>query len=637
MSKISKFDSFLIESKISELLLEGNLTASDKFLSRLSRINNNIANILYKSFKDKVYIDRDLAQNWIDVTDKEDVVTFLSDRNAARVGDNSAYTARGRNEVKIGRLARTILSDLKVKFTDKEIEEFVNLYKSSNVDTTKKFELVSGVIIKKYYLENNYAKDGGTLGGSCMRHDECQSYFKIYTKNPEQCQLLVYLDENGKVLGRALVWKISEAELYNKDLTKFTGNVEYFMDRVYVAKDSDVNKFIEYAKDNNWLYKYKMAADDRLGMIFKYNNDTLIGKIVIKLNRLHFRDYPYVDTLNFTDGDTKISNVGFYISDEDEDEDVDNGFIMNDTSGGREECSLCNGTGKEDTECIKCHGDGDVQCPECRGSGGTICSECEGDGDIKCRTCNGNGENECSVCSGEGHINCRDCSGDGDKECRTCRGEGNLGDCNDCKGEGEIECPTCKGEEVTCVTCKGEGSYTRKWGRGTRKVTCKDCDGMGKGSQGMKGEEGCKCPTCSAPVYNYGWIVDKWENKGVIECGKCEGNGRIECKDCYGDGTIKCKTCNGEGSKECKNCRWGFTECKDCEGNGNLGKCKNCKGKGTIGKCKTCKDGEGIIKCVACDGTGERPKGQKAGKCPDCSGLLDQLIDDIKSNSYRIP
>ena len=38
---ILKFDNFLLESKIAKLLLEGNLMASDKFLTRLSGINNN--------------------------------------------------------------------------------------------------------------------------------------------------------------------------------------------------------------------------------------------------------------------------------------------------------------------------------------------------------------------------------------------------------------------------------------------------------------------------------------------------------------------------------------------------------------------------------------------------------------------
>jgi hypothetical protein len=635
MSRLYKFHNFLLESKISELLLEGNLMASDKFLSRLNGLNNNIAQILFKSFKDKQYIDKDLSQNWIDITDKEDTVSFISDRNASRTTSDEIYSSRSRNEVKIGRLARAILGDLKINFTDKEIEDFVNLYKSSKVDNSKKFKLVSGLDIKKYYHEDNYGEHSGSLGGSCMRHQECQTYFKIYTRNPEQCQLLVYFDENDKVLGRALVWKISESELYTKDLNKFDKNVEYFMDRVYVARDSDVNKFIQYAKDNGWLYKYRMTADERLGMIFKYNDEIVYGKIIIKLNRLHFNRYPYVDTLSFTNGDNKISNVGFYISEDDD--DPDEGFMMVDTGGGNDKCSNCDGTGRENSEgndCFKCHGDGEVECPECKGGGETICGQCSGRGDIQCSTCHGDGEIECNICQGDRYINCRDCNGDGHKECRTCRGNGNLGDCPECKGDGDIECPECKGEEVTCKTCKGEGEYVRKWGRGTRRVTCKDCSGSGKGSSGEIGKEGCKCSTCS--YIKYGWHGRTWENRGIIPCKKCEGDGSIPCKDCDSQGEIRCSTCDGRGNKRCTDCSFGSKECESCEGRGITGKCKTCKGEGTLGKCKTCKDGEGQIKCETCNGSGKRPKGQKAAKCPECSGLLDELINDIKLNRFKV-
>lgn len=637
MSRLYKFHNFLLENKISELLLEGNLIASDKFLSRLQNINNNIAQTLYKSFKDKVYIDRDLAQNYIDITDKEDAVSFISDRNASRMGTDGIYSARGRNEVKIGRLARTILSDLKIKFTDKDIEEFVNLYKSSKVDTTKKFKLVSGLDIKKYYNENNYSILSGSLGGSCMRHEDCQSYFKIYTRNPEQCQLLVYFDENEKVLGRALIWKISECELYTKNTEPYKGdNPKFFMDRVYVSIDSDVNKFIEYANSNEWIYKNRMTADDKESLIFKYKGEILIGRIIVKLNRLHFSKYPYVDTLKFTDGDSRISNVGFYIE---PNEDDDEGFIMCDTDGGRDECSDCGGTGREDSNdnnCRKCHGDGEVDCSNCRGRGQTICTDCDGRGDINCNSCNGQGDIDCNRCDG-GYIECRSCNGHGDKRCETCRGEGNIGKCKDCDGECEIKCPTCKGEELTCKTCNGEGTYVRKWGRGTRRVTCKDCGGEGKSNKGENGQEGCKCPECSRPVFSWGYFRSStgWENRGTIVCKGCEGRGEIECEDCDGDGTIECKDCDGRGGSDCNHCDGsGTIDCKDCRGRGTIGECQTCDGEGTTGDCKLCDDG--TVKCSDCGGSGERPKGQKAELCFNCAGILKDLMTDIQKNRYTI-
>jgi hypothetical protein len=44
----------------------------------------------------------------------------------------------------------------------------------------------------------NYAYgDKGQLGSSCMRTTDCQKYFGIYQKNPEVCQLLVYVNKDN--------------------------------------------------------------------------------------------------------------------------------------------------------------------------------------------------------------------------------------------------------------------------------------------------------------------------------------------------------------------------------------------------------------------------------------------------------
>lgn len=638
---ILKFDNFLLESKIAKLLLEGNLMASDKFLTRLSGINNNhIAIDLLKAFSDKTFIDKDLPQNWVDITDKEDTVSFMADRGANKImhagGDPELiFTSKSRNEVKVGRFARAILTELGKTVSDKDIENFVNIYKSSKVDTSKKFELVSGPLIKKYYLYSNYSKNTGSLGGSCMRGSDCQRYFKIYTKNPEACQLLIYLDEQGKVLGRALVWKIFKKELYKTpDQTKFECESEYFMDRVYTANDSDVIKFINYAKEKGWIYKQKMTSDERLGLIFKYGDQIIFGKLIVKLHRLHFSKYPFVDTLSFSDGDSMISNVGFTI--DDDDDDADEGFIMCDTEGDHEPCSNCDGTGYDDddgTECKKCDGDGEVVCTICRGGGNIICTKCDGGGDIKCITCDGDGDVSCTDCNGEGDINCADCDGNGHKECNTCHGEGDMGECKACDGHSYVTCTDCKGEPITCTGCKGVGEIVRKWGKGTRRVKCPDCGGARKTTSGEIGKEGCRCKSCSI----IGWNRTTWTNRLEVSCKQCDGEGVILCKTCKDEddaGQIECRTCKGQGAKRCTKCNWGSIECKDCDGSGSKGECKDCKGSGKLGKCKTCKSGQ--VKCDVCNGTGDRPKGSDKELCPECAGLLDELKKDLSTNKYRI-
>lgn len=635
-SKLSKFDDFILESKAAILLLEGNLTASDRFLKRLLAIRQNpIADTLYKAFSDEKVIDKDLAQNWVDITDKEDVVTFMPDRAASRLDNDKSkiFSAKGRNEIKVGRLARAILTELGQLPVDKDIEVFVNTYKSANIDNSKKFELVSGPIIKKYYDGSSYVADKGTLGGSCMKGRDCQTYFKLYTKNPEYCQLLVYLDENGKVLGRALLWKLKSKELYDPNTqSPVDCPAEYFMDRVYVANDSDVIKFVNLAKERGYLYKYKMTYDNRDGMLFKFNDELIFGRIIVKLNRSTFRKYPFVDSLCFNDGDSRISNVGFTKDDEEDEE----GFIMNDTSGDSDECGECNGTGYDDdngTDCRICDGSGEIACGECKGSGNEICPKCY-HGEIQCTKCNGSGDYDCPKCNGRGEIDCKVCNGDGYKKCTVCKGEGNSGPCKKCDGDGDIKCPDCKGEEVTCRQCNGACKITRPWGKGTRVVNCPSCGGAGKGMSGDKGMDGCKCPTCAQSYWN-----NQWRNAGSITCRDCDGVCVCVCAACkdkegsHSPGEIECEECDGRGEYDCENdgCRYGTISCKTCGGDGSIGKCKNCDGNGRLGKCKNPSCDDGQVKCAVCKGTGDRPKNSKKPLCHECAGLLEILMDELKS------
>ena len=49
-----------------------------------------------------------------------------------------------------------------------------------------KISIVFGDKIKFWYHRKNYVHEYGDLGCSCMKYDECQDYFGIYTENPEQ-------------------------------------------------------------------------------------------------------------------------------------------------------------------------------------------------------------------------------------------------------------------------------------------------------------------------------------------------------------------------------------------------------------------------------------------------------------------
>jgi len=153
------------------------------------------------------------------------------------------------------------------------------------------FRLVKGEDIRKYYAEKNHAPGSGQLQTSCMRYDgthggrNCQTYFDIYIENPDKCNMLVLLDDNGKVLGRALVWFGLK-----KPLDKI------FMDRIYTLKQSDEELFKKYANEKGWLWKYRQAANDQS---YIENGQRIDKSMAVTLKPKEYKKYPYMDTFKY--------------------------------------------------------------------------------------------------------------------------------------------------------------------------------------------------------------------------------------------------------------------------------------------------------------------------------------------------
>ena len=195
-----------------------------------------------------------------------------------------------------------------------DIESFVNDYKATVV-SGKTLELVSGNDIIYWYNGENYNQNGGTINNSCMKDEECEDYIKFYAKNPNAVSLLILKDTKNKDLirGRALVWKL------NKPVNR------YFMDRVYTVYDSDVKLFIDYAKENNWLYKERQSYTEN-NIVDPSTNKVETIELLVKMKDTN--EYPFMDTLCYYDGD-ELSNTGDSL----EKEDL---MLLHDTEGGFE-------------------------------------------------------------------------------------------------------------------------------------------------------------------------------------------------------------------------------------------------------------------------------------------------------------
>ena len=217
-----------------------------------------------------------------------------------------------RVSIKIGRLVRSIMTKNSIEFVEKDIEDFVNQYKSSfdvSINAMANFKIVTGKEISYWYNEKNYESQGSTLGNSCMK-DVPPSYFDLYTKNSNCSLLILYSNqfrnfkfvkdsegvpkfESKKICGRALVWKTDEGDTV--------------MDRIYTNRDSDISLFKKFAQERGWIYK--TSQDSYYHSQLTDGKTFFTKKYSISLDEVEFEKYPYLDTMQFIyKWDKKISN-----------------------------------------------------------------------------------------------------------------------------------------------------------------------------------------------------------------------------------------------------------------------------------------------------------------------------------------
>jgi len=394
---IKRYNGFITKKLIMELfsLYEDVLYGSTNFIFKLKSLSKvkgktgEIAQCLINIIEDEKNIPDTLTkQNYFDTTDKNDMVSFLAYNKIPQDWDSDddaslPYGMKGRGEIKIGKVIKTLVPMLNMEgVKDKDIEEFVNQFKASKSDTSMEFKLVNGKDIAKYYNEKKYYSKNGSLGGSCMA-DEEKDTFKIYYKNDKKVQLLIYVDNNDKIHGRALLWKLNTSPC----------DAKYFMDRVYVNRDSDEIKFKQFAEEKNFLYKKKMNSYIEDIYKFVYKGEDVFGEVVVKLDG-DFENYPFIDTMCFLDTDKKsLSNLPS--------EDC---FILHSVSGHHEHCGDCDG---KIIDCNDCGSNGKTTCNDCDGTGSGNVEAFYKTGEVtggKCVTCKGKGEVTCehedaSICS----------------------------------------------------------------------------------------------------------------------------------------------------------------------------------------------------------------------------------------------
>lgn len=248
-------------------------------------------------------------------------ISFTPKGKELKYTDNGNWSRENRQTGKPGRIIKKLLV---YEYKERDIEIFNNLLKAEIMDFGE-WKIVSGDDICHWYDGDNYYKMAGSLGNSCMRHEECQCYFNVYK---DHAKMLVCIKEE-KLLGRAILWEI---------------NGETYMDRVYVCMDYLEEQFIQYAQSNGWYVRINQcllgSGDDQKWLGPKDNyTEAITPKLSIKLRQC-YTYFPYMDSFRYFNPDTctiySVTGCGHVCLDNTEGYWEDNTEVV--------ECSICGNT-----------------------------------------------------------------------------------------------------------------------------------------------------------------------------------------------------------------------------------------------------------------------------------------------------
>lgn len=219
-----------------------------------------------------------------------------------------AIWTTARNPLRLGRMARAILTAGSVDFTDHELSQFVEQFTATfdfAANALRQFDIVSGDDIHKWYDSVRYTRGGGSLNNSCMS-SASRSKLAIYCNNSNVSLVILYDDEgeiidgvyqSNKIKGRAILWKDCN----------INGEIATFMDRIYTTFESDTELFKQFAEKEGFFFKTNQGYG---GQSISNGTRTIDRPVIVcSLNESDLSSYPYMDTMCYVDIDNnKCSN-----------------------------------------------------------------------------------------------------------------------------------------------------------------------------------------------------------------------------------------------------------------------------------------------------------------------------------------
>ena len=310
---IFNWNEYLLNEANSENLFPFSL--SEKLRGILNSVDDEISSHFFSlddtaSMSEFSLLDTDFEEDYVTfIPSNISRRTFLTNQNEDSlrrliinkyINDKNPNYTKGRVKISIGRLVRRLFGNT---YTDRQVEIFVNKFKAKNSKLDKKFEL-RNLVVTAYDTKDYSTRYGNQnpLYNSCM-NDEFK-ILEFYTHNDRVVEVLVLYEEDPtpiknkkKILGRALVWTLK------------TG--ERFMDRVYYILDSDYYLFIDWAKQNNVIYKSENKSGIRVNLVKgdETPNDYKL-EVELKYPVESYDLLPYMDTLIYGQ-DNNLSNFEF--------------------------------------------------------------------------------------------------------------------------------------------------------------------------------------------------------------------------------------------------------------------------------------------------------------------------------------
>ena len=245
--------------------------------------NSEIARLLLKK-RHSVENLVDNHINYISISNSDPTkISYLTQERIDLILSNGEdlWSSQKRYHIKPGSFVSKIFRNIPIQ----EIQNFSILYRNVVSKMNITFDVVSGQSIKNFYHYCSYSKETGSLGSSCMKYDSCQDYLDLYVKNPNLIKLLVALDSNKKLIGRALLWD---------------DGVNKIMDRIYTVDDDNYQFMIkQWADSNGYWYKKEQRWNNTL--YFESKGKVDFKELQFKLDKYDFNFYPYMDTFKFID------------------------------------------------------------------------------------------------------------------------------------------------------------------------------------------------------------------------------------------------------------------------------------------------------------------------------------------------